>query len=99
MPWKETCAMDERTEMLSEYRKGEVSVAEICRRCGVSPKTGYKWIVRYESEGFAYRCGQTPAERPSRTDASDLEERAGFTAGSEPQGSTAALRSIPKGIQ
>ncbi len=52
MPWKETCAMDERFLMMSEYRRGEVSVSELCRRYGVSRKTGYKWIERFEAEGF-----------------------------------------------
>jgi putative transposase len=51
MPWKETCAMNERILMIAEFRKGELSVAELCRRYGVSRRTGHKWLARYEEEG------------------------------------------------
>jgi len=53
MPWKETCSMEERGLFMSEFLKQAASVAELCRRYGVSRKTGYKWIARYEEEGFA----------------------------------------------
>lgn len=52
MPWKETCAMDERAMFITDFLKDEVSVSELCRRYGVSRKSGYKWIGRYEEEGF-----------------------------------------------
>ena len=51
MPWKETCAVDERLLMITEYRRGEARVSELCRRYGVSRKTGHKWIARFEEEG------------------------------------------------
>lgn len=51
MPWKETCAVDERLLMITEYRRGEASVSELCRRYGVSRKTVHKWIGRFEAEG------------------------------------------------
>ena len=51
MPWKETCAMDERVEFLAEYLRGEDSIASLCRIYGISRPTGYKWIKRYEEEG------------------------------------------------
>jgi putative transposase len=53
MPWKETCAMDERCLMIADYRKEEFSVAELSRRYGISRRICYKWIDRYEAEGFA----------------------------------------------
>ncbi len=48
MPWKETCVKNERTIMISEYNGGDFSIAEVARRRGVSRKTVYKWIERYE---------------------------------------------------
>ena len=48
MPWKATCVIDERTKMISEYIGGDFSIAEVARRRGVSRKTVYKWIERYE---------------------------------------------------
>lgn len=53
MPWKETCAMDERRLMIADYRKGEESVAELCRRYGIARKTAYKWIARFEERGLS----------------------------------------------
>jgi transposase InsO family protein len=50
MPWKATCVTNERTIMISEYISGDFSIAEVARRRGVSRKTVYKWIERYERE-------------------------------------------------
>ena len=51
MPWKETEAMSERMEMVSQYMREGESVSELARWYGVSRKTVYKWIGRYEQEG------------------------------------------------
>ena len=51
MPWKETCPMDERIEFIAGYLRGAVAVTELCAEAGISGKTGYKWIRRYEQEG------------------------------------------------
>jgi putative transposase len=51
MGWKETCVVEERFRFIEEYKATDCSVAELCRRYGVSRKTGYKWLQRYEEEG------------------------------------------------
>lgn len=51
MPWLETDPVTERKRFIMEWQSGELSVAELCRRHGISRKTGYKWIARYEREG------------------------------------------------
>jgi transposase InsO family protein len=51
MPWRETGVMDERMAFVVEWRRGEATMAELCRSFGVSRKTGYKLIERFESEG------------------------------------------------
>lgn len=53
MPWKETCAMDERRRFVSEAMRGEESFSAVCRRYGVSRRTGYKWKARFEAEGWS----------------------------------------------
>ena len=53
MPWKETCAMNERVTMISEYLRGEDSISELSRRYGVSRKSVYKWIERHRDQGWA----------------------------------------------
>lgn len=53
MPWKETCRMEERFRFIEEFA-GEVepSLASVCRRYGISRKTGYKWLERYAQLGM-----------------------------------------------
>ena len=51
MAWKERSYMDERMLLVSEYLRGEQSMAELCRAAGVSRKTAYKWVTRYRDEG------------------------------------------------
>ena|SRR5579863_5191117 len=53
MAWKETCRVEERFRFIEEFG-GEVepSLASVCRRYGVSRRTGYKWLRRYEEGGL-----------------------------------------------
>jgi len=51
MPWKDTCALNERMRFVMEYDLGEESMAALCRAYGVSRKTGYKWIGRFAESG------------------------------------------------
>jgi len=53
MPWKETCTMNERSLLIAEIRKGELTMSELCRRYGISRRVGYKWLARFEEEGIA----------------------------------------------
>ena len=43
MSWKETCAMQERMEFVSELLEGNRTMTELCLIRGVSRKTGHKW--------------------------------------------------------
>jgi putative transposase len=66
MPWKEQSALEERKEFIAEWQQGEESLAEICRRHGVSRPTGYKWCERWEAEGEAglQERSRAPAHNP-----------------------------------
>jgi transposase InsO family protein len=52
MPWGAICAVDSKLQFIAEYLKHEESVAELCRWFGISRKTGYKLINRYEQAGL-----------------------------------------------
>lgn len=52
MPWSETAPMDQRLLFLADYRRERFPFSELCARFGVSRKTGYKWIARYEAHGI-----------------------------------------------
>ncbi len=52
MPWKETCTMKERELFIEAWLDHVMSVAELCRRFGISRNTGHKWIKRFKDEGM-----------------------------------------------
>ena len=51
MVWRETCAMEERLRFLDAVAAKDEAFSALCRRFGVSRKTGYKWLARYEEAG------------------------------------------------
>jgi len=52
MPWTETCVMEQRAKFIIDILEGSYSMTELCEYYGISRKTGYKWIQRYEQGGF-----------------------------------------------
>ena len=73
MPWTETCVMDERTRFLGQWLSGEASMSELCRQAGISRKTGYKWVARYQAAGPAGLTdrARTPLTHPQAMAAAD----------------------------
>ena len=51
LPWKETSVESERLRFIERVTAGEEPVTELCRAYGISRKTGYKLIHRYEAHG------------------------------------------------
>jgi transposase InsO family protein len=51
MPWQETAPMRERAKFIGLALSGLYSKRELSERFGVSRKTCYKWLERYEREG------------------------------------------------
>lgn len=51
MPWKESSVLDERIRFVIRHKDGE-EMASLCREFGISRKTGYKIIERYNECGF-----------------------------------------------
>ena len=51
MPWGETCAMRERMKFVALVEEGDETMAALCRRFGISRKTGYEVMARYAAEG------------------------------------------------
>ncbi len=76
MAWKKVLPMEERVRFVLEVEKGELPIAELCRRFGVSRKTGYKWIRRYEAKGLegVRERSRQPLRCPHRT-GQEWEER------------------------
>ena len=69
LPWKETSVESERLQFIERHSAGEETVAELCRKFGISRKTGYKLIGRYEAygEGGLLDLSRAPHHHPTAT--------------------------------
>jgi putative transposase len=50
VPWNESCLVKERMSFLTQVNESDESFAALCRQYGISRKTGYKWVNRFEQE-------------------------------------------------
>ena len=75
MPFTEVCRMEQRVRMLVDYDTGNWSVAELCRRYGVSRDTFYEWRRRRESQAPDWFMDRShaPLHCPHRTQAAQKE--------------------------
>ena len=51
MPWRTLTPMSQRYEFVILAGQSGLAFNELCRRFGVSRKTGYKWLQRYRAGG------------------------------------------------
>ena len=68
MPWRASRVVDERKRFVLELESGE-RMAEVCRRFGISRKTGYKILERWKAQRDAGLLDRdrTPLRVPHRT--------------------------------
>lgn len=68
MPWKESCRVEERMKFVARLRSGE-RMTDLCQEFGISRKTGYKLVERYEQFSAVGLVDQSraPARIPHRT--------------------------------
>jgi transposase InsO family protein len=69
MPWKETTTMSSRKEYIQLMKQDGANVSELCRRFGISRKTGYKWYKRCQEDGESGLCDRSrrPHHSPGRS--------------------------------
>jgi transposase InsO family protein len=69
MPWKETHVLDQRMQLIVAHLGDGWPMSEVCEALGVSRKTGYKWLARYEAEGLAglREHSRAPRQQPNAT--------------------------------
>lgn len=86
MPWKEVNPMQQRVLFIADYLRQTSSVSDLCRSYGISRKTGYKWIGRYQEshlEGLNERSSRphhSPTQVPFRIQQEIIELRQQFQA-------------------
>ena len=56
--------MSERVKFIAAYPESEASFSDLCHDFGISRKTGYKWVRRYEARGAG---ALEESSRPPRT--------------------------------
>ena len=69
MSWKETDRVSERREFVVLASQPDANFAALCRRFGISRKTGYKWRERHREGGddALHNQPRTPRSSPVRT--------------------------------
>ncbi len=70
MPWNKTEPMNERVKFVAAYLEEGETFSDLCRIFGISRKTGYKWIDRYESQGIVALAdhSRAPHSHPNAVD-------------------------------
>lgn len=66
MPWQEMSTMEQREEFVRLARLEGVNRRELCRRFGISPQTGYKWLNRFEAGDVLEDRSRRPRSNPQR---------------------------------
>lgn len=52
MPWKDVKPMDEKLLFIADYLRQIGNFSQLCLQYGISRKTGYKWVERYDAAGL-----------------------------------------------
>lgn len=76
MPWKEAGKMELKKEFIKEMLKTEIPFSHLCKKYGISEKTGYKWKKRYYEQGELGLLEQSrePQNHPNRIDGDTTAE-------------------------
>jgi len=68
MPWHEVSIMNQRREFVRLAMQEGANRRELCRRFGIHPDTGYKWLGRWAADEDLGDRSRRPHESPRRTD-------------------------------
>ena len=75
MAWKASCIVSLREEFVNMARREEANIAQLCRRFGISRKTGYKWIARFAQQGRAALVDRSRRPKSSpRQSSAEMEQ-------------------------
>lgn len=84
MPWTEVKPMQQKVLFIADYLRELASLSELCRQYGISRKTGYKWIQRFDEQGIdglneqSRKPSHCPAQTPYAIQQAIIELRQQF---------------------
>ena len=67
MPWLETAPVEQRERFIADHRRDLYTMTELCARYGISRKSGYKWLDRFDEGGRAALGDRSRAPPTART--------------------------------
>lgn len=69
MPWRISSIMSERHEFVLLASQAGANIRQLCRRFGISSRTGYKWLNRFHHDGIGGLADRSrrPHCSPNRT--------------------------------
>ncbi len=75
MPWSNLSPMDQKTQFIADFLRHSQSIAELCLHYGISRKTAYKWINRYQQDSISglEDRSRRPKSCPHQTDPDIVE--------------------------
>ena len=76
MPWSQITVKEQREEFVQLAKQPHANVSELCRRFGISRKTGYKWLGRQDLDDRSRRPKSSPNRTPAQQEAKVLALRA-----------------------
>jgi len=75
VPWRESTCMSQRIEFMAEAGRRELSFSALCRKYGVSRKTGYKYLAREDAAELSRRPLTSPRKTTAAVEALACELR------------------------
>lgn len=76
MPWKELTTMSQKIEFVHFAIADGSNIAQLCRRFGISRKTGYKWIKRFQTDGYPGLADHSRKPKSSPATTGDAMQKA-----------------------
>lgn len=76
MPWQEVTTMSQRNQFIARAKEDGANIAAACREFGISRKTGYKWLQRFESGGIEALADRSRRPKCSPKKTPQLSEQA-----------------------
>jgi transposase InsO family protein len=75
LPWSAITVVEQRQEFVRLASQPDANVSELCRRFGISRKTGYKWLAREQLDDRSRRPHRSPARTSEQVEAHVLAVR------------------------